>query len=138
MIIIMNTILQLQKKFFLSGEEKDLAPMALKHIAALTNFDISTVSRITNSKYVQTEFGVFSLKFFFSESMLMEDGTEVSNRNIMKTIEELINNEDKENPLSDDMITHQLEEMGFKIARRTTAKYRENLHIPAKHQRKSK
>mgnify|MGYP000895085448 CR=1 FL=1 len=136
MVIIMNTIIDLQKKYFFSGEEKDLNPMALKHIAALTHFDISTVSRITNSKYVQTEFGVFPLKFFFSESIATEDGGEVSNRKIMKTIEEMIDNEDKMNPYSDDQITIELDKLGYKIARRTTAKYRENLNIPPKHLRK--
>jgi RNA polymerase sigma-54 factor len=136
MVIVMNTILELQHDFFISGSEMDLKPMGLKHIAALTHFDISTVSRITNSKYVQTEFGVFSLKFFFSESMTNEDGTEVSNRSIMKVIEGMVADEDKSNPLSDDQITINLENLGYRIARRTTAKYRENLNIPPKHYRK--
>lgn len=137
MVIVMNTILELQNDFFFSGLEQDLKPMALKHIAAITHFDISTISRITNSKYVQTEFGVFSLKFFFSESMTTEDGSEVSNRKIMNEIKVMIDNEDKTNPMSDEQITVNLEKLGYKVARRTTAKYRENLNIQPKHLRKS-
>lgn len=136
MIIVMNAILQLQKSFFLSGEEADLKPMTLKNISDITHFDVSTISRITSTKYVQTEFGIYSLKFLFSEGLMTSDGEEVSNRKIMKTIEDLVENEDKNNPFSDDEITQELEKLGFKIARRTAAKYRENLKIPSKHQRK--
>ena len=136
MIIIMNSILQLQKKFFQTGQEEDLKPMVLRHIAERTNFDISTVSRVTNSKYVQTEFGVYSLKFFFSEGMISDQGEEISNRTIMKKLEEIVNTEDKSEPLSDEQLTQELKKQGFNIARRTTAKYRENLSIPPKHLRK--
>lgn len=110
--------------------------MTLKNISDITHFDVSTISRITSTKYVQTEFGIYSLKFLFSEGLMTSDGEEVSNRKIMKTIEDLVENEDKNNPFSDDEITQELEKLGFKIARRTAAKYRENLKIPSKHQRK--
>ncbi len=136
MIIIMNAILDMQKEFFLTGDEAYLKPMALKHIAARTNFDISTVSRVTSSKYIQTEYGILSLKFFFSEGIMGSDGEEVSNKVIMKKLEEIIAEEDKENPFSDDQLTIELKKYGFQIARRTTAKYRENLNISPKHIRK--
>ncbi|MFY7861981.1 MAG: RNA polymerase sigma-54 factor, partial [Chitinophagales bacterium] len=137
MIIIMNAILKIQKDHFLTGDESKLKPMALKHIAAMTNFDISTVSRVTSSKYVQTEFGIFSLKFFFSEGLVNDNGENVSTRQIMKKLEEIIANENKLEPFSDDFLTEELKKHGFKIARRTTAKYRENLNIPPKHIRKN-
>jgi RNA polymerase sigma-54 factor len=132
----MNTILDIQKKFFLTGQESDLKPMVLRNISERTNFDISTVSRISNSKYVQTEYGVYSLKFFFSEGMINDEGEEISTRTIMKKIEDIIEAEDKKNPLSDEKITAELKNYGFNIARRTTAKYRENLNIQPKHLRK--
>lgn len=138
MIIIMHSIMQRQKRFFMSGDESQLEPMALKHIAADTNFDISTVSRVTSSKYVQTEFGVFSLKFFFSEGLVNESGLEISNRTIMKKLEEIVAAENKQDPYSDDELTDELKKSGYTIARRTTAKYRENLHIPPRHLRKNK
>lgn len=136
MIIIMKKIIDIQYDFFMSGNEIDIKPMALKNIAVFTNFDISTISRATSNKYVQTEFGIISLKFLFSDSLLNEDGNQVSTRKIMKTLESIIENEDKTNPKSDDDLTQELEKLGFKIARRTTAKYRENLNIPPKHIRK--
>jgi RNA polymerase sigma-54 factor len=137
MIIIMNAIISIQKEHFLTGDESKLKPMGLKHIAAMTNFDISTVSRVTSSKYIQTEFGIFSLKFFFSEGILNEDGEEVSTRQIMKKLEEIVASENKDEPFSDESLTDELKKHGFKIARRTTAKYRENLNIPPKHIRKT-
>lgn len=136
MIIIMNCILQIQSKFFMTGDEAEIKPMTLKNIAELTSFDISTVSRVTSSKFVQTEFGVFSLKFFFSEGLLNDEGEEVSTRRIIKKLEEIVQTEDKSNPFSDDQLTEELKKHGFIIARRTTAKYRENLNIPPKHLRK--
>lgn len=136
MVIIMKIIMDIQYEFFMSGNEIDIKPMALKNISLLTNFDISTISRSTSNKYVQTEFGIFSLKFLFSESITNDSGDEVSTRKIMKTLESLIESEDKSKPKSDDVLTKELEDLGFKIARRTTAKYRENLNIPPKHLRK--
>lgn len=136
MVIIMNCIMEIQEDFFLTGDESLLKPMGLKDIAEKINFDISTVSRVTSSKYVQTEFGIIGLRFLFSERLYSMNGEEVSNRKIMKCIEELINNEDKTQPYSDDDLTKLLEKEGYKIARRTVAKYRENLKLASKHQRK--
>jgi RNA polymerase sigma-54 factor len=136
MIIIMKTIMDIQKDFFLIGEESELKPMTLKNIANIIHFDISTISRVTSNKYVQTEFGIFSLKFLFSEGLIGSDGEEVSNRKIMKTIKDFIDSEDVCNPYSDEELTSLLEKKGFIVARRTVAKYRENLKIPAKHHRK--
>jgi RNA polymerase sigma-54 factor len=136
MVIIMETILTKQREFFLTGEESNLKPMTLKNIADVVFFDVSTISRVTSTKYVQTEFGIFSLKKLFTEGIMNAGGEEVSNRKIMKNIEDLIENENKLNPFSDDDITIELEKMGYKIARRTVAKYRENLKIPPKHARK--
>lgn len=136
MVIIMNCIMEIQEDFFLTGDESLLKPMGLKDIAEKINFDISTVSRVTSSKYVQTEFDIIGLRFLFSERLYSMNGEEVSNRKIMKCIEELINNEDKTQPYSDDDLTKLLEKEGYKIARRTVAKYRENLKLASKHQRK--
>jgi RNA polymerase sigma-54 factor len=137
MVIIMNCILELQQDFFLTGDESNLKPMGLKNIAELTHFDISTISRVTSSKYIQTEFGIFGLKFLFSEGLLAANGEEISNRKIMKCIEEFIDNENKNQPYSDDDLTKLLEKQGYIIARRTVAKYRENLKIASKHQRRN-
>jgi RNA polymerase sigma-54 factor len=137
MVIIMNCILELQEDFFLTGDESNLKPMGLKNIAEITNFDISTISRVTSSKYIQTEFGIFGLKFLFSEGLLAVNGEEISNRKIMKCIEEFIDNENKNQPYSDDDLTKLLEKQGYIIARRTVAKYRENLKIASKHQRRN-
>ncbi|MFN9651587.1 MAG: hypothetical protein ACK56P_02235 [Chitinophagales bacterium] len=137
MVIIMNCILEFQEDFFLTGDESNLKPMGLKNIAELTHFDISTISRVTSSKYIQTEFGIFSLKFLFSEGLLAANGEEISNRKIMKSIEEFVDNENKNQPYSDDDLTKLLEKQGYIIARRTVAKYRENLKIASKHQRRN-
>jgi RNA polymerase sigma-54 factor len=137
MVIIMKTILDLQRKYFLSGEESELKPMTLKNIADIIHYDISTVSRITSSKYVQTEFGIISLKSLFSEGLIGVDGEEISNRKIMIAIKNIINEEENKNPYSDEEIVKILEQKGYKVARRTVAKYRDNLKIPAKHQRKN-
>lgn len=104
--------------------------MILKDIAEVTGLDISTVSRVANSKYVSTEFGTYALKFFFSESLTNEAGEEVSTREVKKILDDLINLEDKKNPLSDQELTEKLHEKGYNIARRTVAKYREQLDIP--------
>jgi RNA polymerase sigma-54 factor len=132
----MNAILQYQKEFFLSGDDLRLKPMILKDIAGMTGLDISTVSRVANSKYIQTEFGTFRLKYFFSEAMTTESGEEVSTREVRKILQELIDKEDKKKPISDDELTELLTEKGYHIARRTVAKYREQLNIPVARLRK--
>ncbi len=126
----MNAIMQYQYEFFLSGDERNLRPMILKDIADKIGMDISTVSRVANSKYVQTEFGTFLLKSFFSEAIQMESGEEVSNKEVKKILEECIGNEDKQHPLADEKLTEILKEKGYNIARRTVAKYREAMNIP--------
>jgi RNA polymerase sigma-54 factor len=132
----MNAILEFQKEFFLTGDESKLKPMILKDIAEKTGFDISTISRVINSKYIQTDFGIYPLKYFFSEAMQTTSGEEVSSREIKSAIIELVENEDKKKPLTDDALTKALTEKGYKIARRTVAKYREQLNIPVGRLRK--
>ena len=110
--------------------------MILKDIAEVTGLDISTVSRVANSKYVQTEFGTLLLKFFFSEGMSTDSGEEVSTREVKKILSEMVEAEDKHKPLSDDVLTDMLQEKGYNIARRTVAKYREQLNIPVARLRK--
>ena len=132
----MNAIMHYQYDFFLSGDERNLRPMILKDIADKIGMDISTVSRVANSKYVQTEFGTFLLKSFFSEAIQMEDGEEVSNKEVKKILEEFIGNEDKQHPLADEKLTEILKERGYNIARRTVAKYREQMNIPVARLRK--
>jgi RNA polymerase sigma-54 factor len=132
----MKAILVHQKAFFLSGDETALKPMILKDIALQTGLDISTVSRVANSKFVQTEFGTFRLKFFFSESLSTDTGEEVSTREVKKILSELIESEEKHIPLSDEILTDMLQQKGYNIARRTVAKYREQLHIPVARLRK--
>jgi RNA polymerase sigma-54 factor len=136
LFVTMEAIVFLQKEYFLTGDEMKLRPMILKDIAEITSLDISTVSRVANSKYCQTEFGVFSLKHFFSEGLQMEGGEEVSTREVKKILEDLISAEDKSKPLSDEFLTEQLKEKGYNIARRTVAKYREQLNIPVARLRK--
>ena len=132
----MEAIMNYQKEFFLSGDETDLRPMILKDIAELTNLDISTVSRVANSKFVQTEFGTYRLKFFFSESLQTDSGEEVSTREVKKILTDLIEEESKKHPHSDEKLTEMLQEKGYNIARRTVAKYREQLNIPVARLRK--
>ena len=132
----MNSIVQYQYDYFLSGDESKLKPMILKDIAEKIDMDISTVSRVANSKYVQTEFGVFSLKSFFSESISTDSGEEVSNREVKQILREITNNENKNKPHSDDKLAMLLREKGYNIARRTVAKYREQLNIPVGRLRK--
>ncbi len=136
LFVTMEAIVFFQKEYFLTGDEMKLRPMILKDIAEITSLDISTVSRVANSKYCQTEFGVFSLKHFFSEGLQMEGGEEVSTREVKKILEDLISAEDKSKPLSDEFLTEQLKEKGYNIARRTVAKYREQLNIPVARLRK--
>ncbi|MBN8784928.1 MAG: RNA polymerase sigma-54 factor [Sphingobacteriales bacterium SCN 48-20] len=132
----MTAIMDHQHDFFLTGDETNLKPMILKDIAEKTNLDISTVSRVANSKFVQTEFGTYRLKFFFSESLSTESGEEVSTREVKKILSDLIESESKKHPLSDERLTEMLQEKGYNIARRTVAKYREQLNIPVARLRK--
>ena len=132
----MNAIMQHQKEFFISGDETTLHPMILKDVAERTGLDISTISRVANSKFVQTEFGTHRLKFFFSESMSTDSGEEVSTREVKKILSNVIEAEDKRKPLSDERLTELLQEKGYNIARRTVAKYREQLNVPVARLRK--
>lgn len=132
----MNAIMDHQKEYFLSGDETKMKPMILKDIAEVVNLDISTVSRVANSKYVQTPYGTLSLKFFFSESLSTDSGEEVSTREVKKILQEAINAENKRKPLTDEALMNLLKEKGYKIARRTVAKYREQLNIPVARLRK--
>ncbi len=132
----MQAIMTFQKEFFITGDETTLKPMILKDIASMTSLDVSTVSRVANSKYVQTEYGTYKLKFFFSEALQTESGEEVSTREVKTILYEFISNEDKHKPLSDEHLTDMLIEKGYNIARRTVAKYREQLNIPVARLRK--
>jgi RNA polymerase sigma-54 factor len=136
LLITMEAILRHQEAFFLTGDETTLRPMILKDIAERTGLDISTVSRVANSKFVQTEFGTYRLKFFFSESLSTESGEEVSTREVKKILSDMIEGESKRKPLSDEKLTELLMEKGYNIARRTVAKYREQLNIPVARLRK--
>lgn len=136
LIITMKAIIDIQKQFFLDGDEADLKPMILKDVAERTKLDISTISRVRIEKYVQTKWGIFPLKFFFTDSYTTEDGEELSTRKIKIALQHLIENEDKKKPLSDDAISKVMKEKGFPIARRTVAKYREQLGIPVARLRK--
>lgn len=136
LIITMKTIIDIQRQFFLDGDEADLKPMILKDVAERTKLDISTISRVRIEKYVQTKWGIFPLKFFFTDSYTTEDGEELSTRKIKIALQHLIENEDKKKPLSDDAISKVMKEKGFPIARRTVAKYREQLGIPVARLRK--
>ncbi len=132
----MDAIMNYQYDFFLTGDDTEMRPMILKDIAEKTNLDISTVSRVANSKFVQTEFGTYRLKFFFSESLQTDSGEEVSTREVKKILSDLIEAESKKNPLSDERLTELLQEKGYNIARRTVAKYREQLNVPVARLRK--
>lgn len=136
LIITMKAIIDIQRQFFLDGDEADLKPMILKDVAERTKLDISTISRVRIEKYVQTKWGIFPLKFFFTDSYTTEDGKELSTRKIKIALQHLIENEDKKKPLSDDAISKVMKEKGFPIARRTVAKYREQLGIPVARLRK--
>lgn len=136
LMMTMQTILDYQYEFFLTGDETTLRPMILKDIAERTGLDISTISRVANSKFVQTEFGTYRLKFFFSESLSTESGEEVSTREVKKILSDMVFGEAKKKPLSDEKLTEMLQEKGYNIARRTVAKYREQLNIPVARLRK--
>ena len=136
LILTMKAIIQLQHRFFEEGDEALLRPMILKDVAERTGLDLSTVSRVSNSKYVQTRWGIFPLKYFFSDGYVTESGEELSTREIKATLRELIDAEDKRKPMSDDALSEALKEKGYPIARRTVAKYREQLGIPIARLRK--
>jgi RNA polymerase sigma-54 factor len=132
----MQTIILLQRDFFLSGDESKLHPMILKDVAEHSGYDKSTISRVSNSKYVQTNFGIFPLKFFFSESTQNESGEEISTREVKQIMRETIEMENKHKPVTDEELTVLLKEKGYLIARRTVAKYREQMDIPVARLRK--
>lgn len=126
----MQAIIDYQHDYFIDGDETNLKPMVLKDIAEKTGFDISTISRVVNSKYIETHFGIYSLKYFFSEGLENQDGEEVSTRELKKVLQECVDNEDKHKPLTDDELVVKMTERGYKVARRTVAKYRDQLGIP--------
>ena len=126
----MRAIIEFQHDYFIDGDETSLKPMVLKDIAERTGFDISTISRVVNSKWIQTHFGIFPLKYFFSEGLENSEGEEVSTREIKKVLREMVDGEDKHNPLTDDELVDGLAAKGYKVARRTIAKYRALLDIP--------
>ncbi len=132
----MQAIIDIQHDFFITGDEARLKPMVLKDVAEKTGYDISTISRVSNSKYVQTNTGVFSLRFFFSEAMQTESGEDVSSREVRIILKQLIEKEDPRKPLNDEEVTKMLNDKGYLIARRTVAKYREQLGIPVARLRK--
>jgi RNA polymerase sigma-54 factor len=132
----MQAIIDFQKEFFLTGDETSLKPMILKDIASITHLDVSTVSRVANSKFVQTEFGTYKLKYFFSEALQTDSGEEVSTREVKNILGQIIGSENKRKPYSDEKLTEMLQEKGYNIARRTVAKYREQLNISVARLRK--
>ena len=134
--ITMQAIIQIQHQFFVDGDEASLRPMILKDVAEKTGLDVSTISRVNNSKYAQTRWRTFPLRHFFSDSYITEQGQELSTRQIKAALRDIINEEDKRKPLSDDALTEALKQKGFPIARRTVAKYREQLGIPVARLRK--
>jgi RNA polymerase sigma-54 factor len=136
LLLTMNAILEYQEEYFIDGDETKLKPMILKDVAEMTGLDISTISRVANSKYIQTHFGIFPFKYFFSEGLQTDSGEEVSTREIKRILQDCIDNEEKRRPLTDERLTEILQEKGYQIARRTVAKYREQLNIPVARLRK--
>jgi len=132
----MQAILEYQHDYFFDGDERNLRPMVLKDIAEITGFDISTISRVVNSKYIETHFGIFPLKYFFSEGMENKEGEEVSTRELKKALQECVDAEDKKKPLTDEQLVGEMSKRGYKVARRTIAKYRSQLGIPLARWRK--
>lgn len=126
----MRAILKFQHDYFIDGDEANLRPMVLKDIAEMTGFDISTISRVVSSKYIETHFGIYPLKYFFSEGLSSSSGEEVSTREIKQAIKQCVEGEDKRKPLTDDQLVAEMEKRGYKVARRTIAKYRDQLDIP--------
>jgi RNA polymerase sigma-54 factor len=136
LLYTMSAILDYQREFFLTGDDTNLKPMILKDIADIVEMDISTISRVANSKYIQTPYGIMSLKYFFSESLSTSSGEEVSTREVKKILQDAVDAEKKNKPLTDQKLTDLLKEKGYNIARRTVAKYREQLDIPVARLRK--
>ena len=136
LMLTMSSIMEHQKEYFLTGDERKLKPMILKDIADKINMDVSTVSRVANSKYVDTPYGTKLIKYFFSESMKNDQGDDVSTKEIKKILETIISNEDKKKPLTDEKLAKHLKDKGYPVARRTVAKYREQLNIPVARLRK--
>ena len=136
LLTTMQAIMEYQKEYFLSGDDANMRPMILKDIAEKVNLDISTISRVANSKYVQTNYGIFPLKYFFSESMSKDTGEEVSTREVKRILQDAVEGEDKRKPLTDEKLMNLLKQKGYPIARRTVAKYREQLNIPVARLRK--
>ena len=136
LLVTMEAILNFQKQFFLTGDETQLKPMILKDIAEIVEMDISTISRVANSKHVATPYGTFLLKFFFSESLSTDSGEEVSTREVKSILREAVEKENKSKPLTDEKLAKLLKQKGYLIARRTVAKYREQMHIPVARLRK--
>ena len=134
--LTMRVIIQLQRQFFIDGDEASLRPMNLRDVAEKTGLDMSTISRVSNSKYAQTRWGTFPLRHFFSDSYVTDSGEELSTRRIKAALHDLIDAEDKTKPLSDDALKEMLAQKGFPIARRTVAKYREQLGVPVARMRK--
>lgn len=132
----MQAILDYQRDYFLDGDETKIKPMILKDIADKTGYDISTVSRVANSKYIETHFGIFPLKYFFSESIKNQAGEDVSTRELKKILQEIIDGENKQKPLTDDEIVDMMNDKGYNVARRTIAKYRDQLGIPKSRMRR--
>ena len=132
----MQAIIDYQHDYFMDGDETHLKPMVLKDIAEKTGFDISTISRVVNSKYIETHFGIYPLKYFFSEGLENQEGEEVSTRELKKALQDCINAEDKRKPLTDDQLVAEMTRRGYKVARRTIAKYRDQLNIPKARLRK--
>ncbi len=132
----MQAIIDYQHEYFIDGDETKLRPMVLRDIAEITGFDISTISRVVNSKYIETHFGIYPLKFFFSEGIENQEGEEVSTRELKKALTELVDAEDKHKPLTDDQLVEKMSASGYKVARRTIAKYRDQLGIPKARLRK--
>ena len=136
MLLTMDAIMNFQKQYFLTGDETRLKPMILKDIAEIVSLDISTISRVANSKHVQTGYGIFPLKYFFSESLSTDSGEEVSTREVKKILSDAVESEEKNKPLTDEKLASLLKDKGYNIARRTVAKYREQLNIPVARLRK--
>ena len=130
LLTTMQAIVDFQHDYFLEGDETRLRPMILQDISDRTGYDKSTISRVSSSKYIQTDFGIFPVKYFFSESMTNDSGEEVSTREIKTILQDTIDREDKRDPLNDDRLADILKEKGYPVARRTVAKYREQLGIP--------
>lgn len=133
----MQAIIDFQKAFFLSGDDCDLRPMILEDIANITGFDISTISRVVNSKYIETPFGIYQLKYFFSEGLVNKAGEEVSTRELKKVLQDVVDGENKQKPYTDEQLVAVLAEKGYNVARRTIAKYRDQLGIPLARLRRS-